>query len=97
MLNFDQVFSGFSQNATIIFTFSIFQGYFDHDISTVQISCKFISSNKFEVQVQHASFFATQSQYPGTAITKESFYQWMEMKRMQKAQEKVEEKKKVAL
>jgi hypothetical protein len=29
-----------------------------------------------------------------TAITKESFYQWMEMKRMQKAQEKVEEKKK---
>ena len=35
-----------------IFTFSIFQGYFAHDISTFQISYKFISSNKFEVQVQ---------------------------------------------
>ena len=34
------------------FSFSIFQGYFAHGISTFQISYKFISSNKFEIQVQ---------------------------------------------
>ena len=36
LLNFDQTFSGFSQNAAI-FTFSIFQGYF--------AQVKFVSSN----------------------------------------------------
>ena len=39
-------------SAAAIFTFSIFQGYFAHDISTFQMSYKVVSSDQFEVQVQ---------------------------------------------
>ena len=41
--------------------FMIFQCYFAHDISTFKISSKFISSSKFEFQVQPNPFFAAQA------------------------------------
>ena len=40
---------------------SNFQGHFAHDISTFQMSHKFISSNKFEVQVQPNLFLQPRS------------------------------------
>ena len=52
------------QQFSSVFTYSICQGYFAHDISTFQISYKFISSNKFEVQVQPNPFLQPRFQYP---------------------------------
>ena len=49
------------QQHSLLHTFSICQGYFAHDISTFQISYKFISSNKFEVQVQQIPYLRPSS------------------------------------
>ena len=56
------MFSGFSQKA-VMFTSSIVQGYF--------AQVKFVSSNKFEVQVQPASLFATQVLATHVALAEE--------------------------
>ena len=59
LLNVYQSFSGFPQNAAI-FTFSIFQCYFAQVKFEFKFQVEFVRSNKFEVQVQPATFFATQ-------------------------------------
>ena len=50
--------------------FRFFKGSFTHDVSTFQMSYKFVSSNKFEVQVEPASLSAAQVRYRQREIVK---------------------------